>query len=293
MEAEAWPCLWIMTHEAGIPLFLFNFHISQKSAYRWSKFSRFFQRLYGLTEQRFTGCSHSLARFQALAPGLPMTFVPSLKYASPPLSYKMAKKDGMVTALAGRPFWIASCVHEPEEELILSVHRKLRLLFPNLLLFYAPRHLERIPLVLKKALEDGPVQKRSQDPMPDSKSSLYLIDTMGELGLFYAFNPFVVLGGSFCPVGGHNIVEPTALGCGVIHGPLMANTLDIVDDFQQAAVQVNEKKLYKEVLNFLYHPEEAKAMAARGQAIIKEKQEQVSRIITTLVRELSFYIKLK
>jgi 3-deoxy-D-manno-octulosonic-acid transferase len=280
VEAECWPCLWSMAHDRSIPLFLFNFHMSEKSCRSWLRVSSFFSALYAPFQWRSTGCSVSLGFFNRLAPSLSMRFMPSLKYASPPLTYS-EEKARIFSASISRPYWLASCIHAGEEDLIFDTHKKLCAHWPNLLLFYAPRHLERVAHVIEKAKDCAwSVQRHSHGQPLDEGVNMYVIDTLGELGTFYSFCPFVVLGGSFCAVGGHNIIEPTLLGCAVIHGPDMSNARDVAQDFErhQVALHVTSETLFETLLRLIKDPQKAKDMAVQGKNFVEQKKKEVGQI---------------
>jgi 3-deoxy-D-manno-octulosonic-acid transferase len=286
LEAETWPCAWHSLNQRNVPMFLFNFHISAKSFDRWMKCKSFFEKNYSLFRERWTGCSESFKRFGQLT-SLSMTLMPSIKYSAPCLITRVANKEQL--NLGGRPFWLASCVHAAEEDLILSVHARLQKIIPNLLLIYVPRHLNRVG-ILEETHKN--IQRRSDIFQPQSSSSIYIMDTMGELGMLYQMASFVVLCGSFCDVGGHNLIEPALLNCAVIHGPDMRNQHDVANHFQQnqAAVKVRAEDLYEAVLQWILHPEQAKIMATRAYAILKQSQIEATSVIKNFSHNLIQHI---
>ncbi|MFM6985307.1 MAG: 3-deoxy-D-manno-octulosonic acid transferase, partial [Hydrogenophaga sp.] len=127
------------------------------------------------------------------------------------------------TALAGRPVWLAASTHPGEEALALQAHETLRAQHPDALLLIAPR----VPTRGAEAVALCPpgTTQRSADPstLPGAGASVYLADTIGELGLWYRLAPLALVGGSIAEVGGHNPHEPLALGCAVLHGPNVWN----------------------------------------------------------------------
>jgi 3-deoxy-D-manno-octulosonic-acid transferase len=106
--------------------------------------------------------------------------------------------------------------------------------------------------------------------MPDSGTAIYLVDTLGELGLFYRLAGIVFVGGSLTPVGGHNPLEPALLDCAVLHGPDMTNCAAIARELEAAggAVAVdNAEDLASEVGRLLDDPGSRARQAGAAAAI--------------------------
>ena len=134
--------------------------------------------------------------------------------------------------LGKRPVWIAASTHEGEDEIAIEAHAILRREFPDALLILAPRHPVRGSAVASLA---GGAPRRSLDQMPSADQPIYVVDTLGELGLFYALSPVVLMGGSLlAPLEGHNPVEPSVAGAAVIAGPYVSSFQEIYDAFALA-----------------------------------------------------------
>jgi 3-deoxy-D-manno-octulosonic-acid transferase len=120
--------------------------------------------------------------------------------------------------------WIASSTHPGEEKVVLAAHRTLLAQFPDLLLLLIPRHPERGDEVAEMVRDAGFSQaQRSKDEALTPDTQVYLADTLGETGTWYALAPIVFLGGSLEPIGGHNPFEPAQAGAAVITGPHVSN----------------------------------------------------------------------
>ncbi len=134
-----------------------------------------------------------------------------------------------------RKVWIAASTHEGEETICLNVYQTLKKQIPNLLLFLVPRHPDRFNKVASLCLERGfNMVRRSQKQTVDNDVDIYLGDSMGEMPLFYAASDVAFVGGSFVPVGGHNLLEPAALGLPVLTGPQLFNFVAISEMLVQA-----------------------------------------------------------
>ena len=57
-----------------------------------------------------------------------------------------------------------------------------------------------------------------------------LVNTFGELGIFFKLSEIAIVGGSFSNHGGHNPIETKDFNCSLIFGPHMENFEDIKAD---------------------------------------------------------------
>ena len=129
----------------------------------------------------------------------------------------------MATLGAGRPVWIAASTHAGEEEAALEAHRRLREALPQACLVLVPRHPDRFEVVAELCARRGfPAVRRSLGGEAGG-AAVYLGDTMGELPLMLAAADAAFVGGSLVPRGGHNLLEPAALGLPVLTGPHCLN----------------------------------------------------------------------
>ena len=118
---------------------------------------------------------------------------------------------------------------------MLEAHRALLEDHPDLLLVLVPRHPERAEAIAGLARAGGlRITQRSAGEMPEDGTQVYLADTLGETGLWYALCPITCLCGSFVPVGGHNPYEPAQAGSALVHGPLHANFADTYGELHEA-----------------------------------------------------------
>ena len=143
----------------------------------------------------------------------------NLKNDAPPLP---ADEDGVATlrrAVGGRPCWAASSTHEGEEEAVADAASTLRQTFPDLLTILAPRHPERGAAIAELLEHHGlAVARRSSGSAITPTTAVYLVDTLGELGLVYRLADIAFVGGSLAPHGGHNPLEPARLDCALVAG---------------------------------------------------------------------------
>jgi 3-deoxy-D-manno-octulosonic-acid transferase len=151
-----------------------------------------------------------------------------------------------------RPVWIAASTHKGEDEQVLQAFRQVLSSVPEALLMLVPRHPQRFDAVAALCASEFVTVRRSSGAGVTSATQVYLGDTMGELPLMLAAADVAFIGGSLVGIGGHNLLEPAALGKPCLSGPHYFNFTDItrqlvaqggaqvVQDAQELAVLVSE-----------------------------------------------------
>ena len=226
VESEIWPNLVLETKARDIPLVLINGRMSTSSFKRW-------RRRPGLSRPIFLSFDLVLAqndglaeRFAQLGVGRAID-VGNLKADAPPPPADLPGRRKLSAALAGRTVWLAASTHPGEDDIIAAAHLKMRAARPDLLTIIVPRHPERGPLIADQLKPTSlSVALRSEGKLPDASIDIYVADTIGELGLFYALSPVAFVGGSLAERGGQNPVEPIKLGAAVLTGPNFQNFRD-------------------------------------------------------------------
>src|SRR6185312_15861990 len=108
--------------------------------------------------------------------------------------------------------WVAGSTQEGEEPIVLAAHRKLREHLPEALLVLAPRYPQRFDSVVALVQGTGLRPLRRSSSNPEDRFEVLVLDTLGELMDFYAAADVAFVGGSLVPIGGHNLLEPAAIG---------------------------------------------------------------------------------
>ena len=154
---------------------------------------------------------------------------------------------------------------------------------PEALLILVPRHPERFgtvgSLLRKKDIEF--VSRTDDIPCPRD-IGVFLGDTMGELPMFYAASDIAFVGGTLVPVGGHNLLEPAALGLPIVTGPHLFNTQDIANMFSElgAFIQVQDAAGLSAALERLFRDRsEAENMANKGRTILAQNKGALQRLL--------------
>lgn len=270
-ESEFWPNLIAGAQARGVACVLINGRMSETSFTRW-------KRMRGLIAPLLAGFSPCLAQNEREAERLralganDARAVGNLKSAAPPLPADLTDLAVLSGATATRRVWLAASTHPGEEVIAAQVHRALAAAHPALLTIIAPRHPERGAAVAHEMRSAGlSVARRSAEESLDTDVDVYVVDTLGELGLFYRIADVVFVGGSLVPHGGQNPLEPARLGCALLFGPHMTNFADFVEAFAgaDAATMVTDgRSLAAAVGALLDNAElrEKRAAAARGVA---------------------------
>jgi 3-deoxy-D-manno-octulosonic-acid transferase len=185
-----------------------------------------------------------------------------------------------------RPVWIAASTHEGEEEIVLDAHERLLKSHPELLLVLVPRHPQRFQgvreMIDKRRL--GVVARTDGKPCLAS-TQVFLGDTMGELTLFYAASDVAFVAGSLVPIGGHNLLEPAALGLPLLSGPHVFNAQDIADMFvAKGACRLvkDADELAAEVSRLLSDPDSAARLGDAGRDILERNRGALARLLAMI-----------
>jgi 3-deoxy-D-manno-octulosonic-acid transferase len=284
-ESELWPNLLTLLKTKRIPTFLINARMSDRSFAAWQRFPGFGRQLLQAFTVILAQSDESYQRYLALG-GEHVLALGNLKYSTPPLALNEAEKTLFEHALKDRPRWIAASTHPGEDDLVFEAHQKIRRQLPALLTFVAPRHPQRTPMIVERARQRGlKTGQRSQGDLPSPDLDIYIVDTMGELGLFYALSPVVCVCGSLMPIGGHNIIEPAHFATAILFGPHMENFRDVVRDFQSqhACHQVSSgDELSDYVLKLLAHPEQSLTQGQRARKVAQAAQGTLDRVMSAL-----------
>lgn len=290
METEIWPNLVAACRARDVPVILVNARLSEKSARGYARFAGFTRETLAGFTMIAAQADADAARFRALgAPRVEVTG--NLKFDQAAGSDTLAQAAQLRAGWGGRPAWIAASTHAGEDEIVLAAHRALRARFPSLLLVLVPRHPERFDAVAALAArEGGTVARRSRGDVVAADTAVYLGDTMGELNLLYAAADVAFVGGSFSGTGGHNLLEPAALGLPLCSGPSLFNFQQIADALAaRGALQVvaDADALAGTVSAWLADDAARLAAGRRGRDFVQENRGALARTLALIERTVS------
>lgn len=228
-ESEIWPNLIMEAVDRDIPLVLVNGRISERSWRRWRRWSAVSRPLFQSFQVVLAQNAGLAERFGEL--GARKTLAAgNLKMDAPPPEAPEAALAALKRATAGRDILLAASTHPGEESIVAQAHAGLKARHPALLTIVAPRHPHRGAEVEALMHSAGlRTAMRSRGDAIDAAADIYIADTIGELGLFYALAPVAFIGGSLAPKGGQNPVEAVRHGAAVLAGPAVGNFQDAYD----------------------------------------------------------------
>ncbi len=294
METELWPNLLRECERGGIPVLLASARLSQKSVSRYRRFGSLFAGVFGKKLLVAAQSAEDAERFKSIGADAERTLVLGN------VKFDLEFDDAIVQAgralrvalAAARPVWIAGSTHPGEEEQLLDAHALLLQSLPRAVLLLAPRHADRFAAVAELLGRRGVGFARrsrmaggAQAPALPSATTVLLVDTVGELGMLYAAADAAFVGGSLVPIGGHNLLEPTALGLPVLTGPSCFNGREIAQLLlaRGAALEVKSaRELAAALERLLADPRAREQMGVIGRQIIAANRGSVARILALI-----------
>jgi 3-deoxy-D-manno-octulosonic-acid transferase len=211
----------------------------------------------------------------------------NLKFDVPPPPADAAKLAEFNGAIGARPAWAAVSTHPGEEDLVLDAHVDMAAQTPSLLTIIAPRRWERGVEIVEAARARGlTAALRSQESEPRRDVDVYIVDSVGELGLIFRSVGVVLMGKSLLPGGGgQNPIEPAKLGCAILHGPYVENFTEAYGELaaaKAAARVLDAASLARAAQYLLAEPARMRKMG-RAAAETVERLGGASRGIMTAV----------
>ncbi len=240
METELWPNLVAECRRAGVPVVLANARLSERSARGYRRVLPLVRPMFAALDWVAVQSAAEAQRFAALGVrDTAMTVTGSIKFDLKPSPAVIEAAAQWRAGWGQRPVWIAASTHAGEDEPVLQAHRQLLERHPRALLILVPRHPERFDGVARLVQQSGlSLVRRSRGAQPGEADQVFLGDSMGELMQFYACADLAFVGGSLIPGGGHNYLEPAALGLPVLSGPHRFNFAEISQLLEQAGALV-------------------------------------------------------
>ncbi|HAS6349084.1 TPA: 3-deoxy-D-manno-octulosonic acid transferase [Vibrio vulnificus] len=235
IETELWPNTLATVHQASIPIVVVNARLSEKSQKSYSKVQPLFNLIQPCLSKVLCQSQADADRFAQLGVMTEKIIVTGSIKFDIQISDDIKCKGAELRTQLGqdRPIWIAASTHKGEDEQVLDAHSQVLETHPNALLILVPRHPERFDTVFNLCKKQGfDTVRRTSSNVVEQTTQVYLADTMGEMLLLLGAADLCFMGGSLVgdTVGGHNVLEPAALGVPVITGPSYFNFKEIVEE---------------------------------------------------------------
>jgi len=287
VETELWPNLYRECGRRRVPLVLASARLSARSAGRYQRLGALFRDT--LSQAAVVAAQGTLdaERFQALGADPASTHVTgNLKFdfRLPPRTVERGARLREQYAPA-RALWVAGSTHGGgEEQALLEAQRRVRALHPEALLVLAPRHPQRFAEVAALLHQAGAsFVRRSQGAAAAAQTcEVLLLDSLGELLDFYAAADVAFVGGSLVPIGGHNLLEPAALGVPILTGPYNSNGEEIARLLiagGAAEVVRDAATLGARVSALLANPQARVRIGAQGRASVDSNRGALGKLL--------------
>ena len=291
VDTELWPNMIHYTHIRGTKILSINARLSERSAKSYrvagNLTNQMLEEIDTVAAQTHT---HGKRFIDLGLEKSKLHIVGSIKFYSAQHSKHHERLRSVTEILGPKRKVIASSTHSGEEELLIEAFSQLKFEWPDLMLVIAPRHVTRVKeverVVKRKGLE---VNCRSSAVPCDAHTDVYILDSMGELSLFYNACEIAVVGGSFVPVGGHNFLEAVTANLPVIMGPHLDNVEELLEEFirEDAIIIVsNLEKLTNTLRLLLASADMRSSMADRARGIFWRNQGALERVEELVLGQL-------
>ncbi|EJB0233813.1 lipid IV(A) 3-deoxy-D-manno-octulosonic acid transferase [Vibrio vulnificus] len=292
IETELWPNTLATVHKANIPIIVVNARLSEKSQQNYAKVQPLFNLIHPCLGKVLCQSQADADRFAKL--GIPtnkLCVTGSIKFDIH-ISDEIKHQGAELRTLLGqqRPVWIAASTHRGEDEQVLDAHRQVLETHPNALLILVPRHPERFDSVFELCQTQGfETVRRTQANIIADSTQVYLGDTMGEMLVLLGAADVCFMGGSLIgdKVGGHNVLEPAALGVPVITGPSYYNFKEITSTLHQVngIAIVESMQLGRHVLQLLTDKALQIKTAQAALRVVQKNQGTLARTLLACMDE--------
>jgi 3-deoxy-D-manno-octulosonic-acid transferase len=300
VEAEIWPNFLWRARDLGMPVFLVNARLSERSYRGYKRFGFLFRplfaRLAGVGAQneedaaklRELGCRPQAIRI-----------VGSLKFDAAKVDERrLLDVPGLLRQAGMKPgarIILGGSTHAGEEAILAEQYLRLREKFPDLFLVLVPRHFERSREVgreleargIKFAYRSELTARQQYAP---GEMDCLLVNTTGELMSFYEQATIIFVGKSLTAEGGQNPIEPGALGKPMVFGPKMQNFAEVVRSFLQhgGAAQVqNASELEKTLGELLADESRREQMGRNALKVVNDNLGAIDRTVEMIVERLA------
>lgn len=287
VETELWPNLYRECGRRRVPLVLASARLSARSVGRYRRLGALFRDTLSQAAVVAAQGTGDAQRFQALGADPASTHVTgNLKFdfELPPKTIERGARLREQYAPA-RALWVAGSTHGGgEEQALLEAQRRVRALHPEALLVLAPRHPQRFAEAAALLHQAGvSFVRRSQGAAAAAHTcEVLLLDSLGELLDFYAAADVAFVGGSLVPIGGHNLLEPAALGVPILTGPYNSNSEEIARLLiasGAAEVVRDAAALGARIGALLANPEARVRIGAQGRASVDSNRGALGKLL--------------
>lgn len=286
IETELWPNTLATAKKSGIPVTVVNARLSEKSFLGYRKVQWLFNQIIPCVDN--VVCQHidDAERFHKLGfPQEKLSVSGSIKFDIT-IENTIVNKGKHLRETLGkqRPIWIAASTHQGEDEQILEAHKLIVEQLSDALLIIVPRHPERFQAVETLSRQSFQTISRTSQIQVSENTGVYLGDTMGEMLVLLSASDVCFIGGSLLgkKVGGHNLLEPAALGKPILTGPSYFNFTDITHQLMaKGCCQVisSPSALSSKVIELLKNTQQVEEQGQAALKIVKQNRGALNKTI--------------
>lgn len=288
LETELWPNLYATCGRRRIPLVLASARISPRSVGRYRLLARLFRETLSHGIMIAAQSEADAERFRAIGASPERTYVTGNIKFDFTLPENVRELGAALRArhAPGRCVWVAGSTHPGEELQLLDAQRRLLAAGIDALLILVPRHpnrFDQVAALLTKA--SVPFVRHSSGVVAGGRCSVLLGDTLGELVSLYAAGDVAFVAGSMVPIGGHNLLEPAALGMPILTGRYNFNSEDIAQlliDAGAAEVVSDSAALALSLQRLLHDPPLRAAIGQKARATLDANRGSLARLLKLL-----------
>ncbi len=257
LETEIWPNLFDLCFNNGIAIHILNARLSSKTTTTKPWVKSLLKTALSKVDTIAARTDQDADEFVRLgADKNKISTAGNLKFTTALIDHRSTEDNNFSI---NRDYVLVASTHDDEEFQIYTIWKKLN---RKELLIIAPRHPERAASIVKKLDCDKLSIRSKKQPVTD-ETRVFLLDTVGELKNYFKYAKLVIMGGSFTPIGGHNILEPASYNRAVITGPYMENfkqelalmlekeaiiQLSSIDELEQQLSKLLNDETYREGL---------------------------------------------
>jgi len=290
IETELWPNTLHQVSKFGIPITVVNARLSEKSRNNYAKFQPVFNIIEPYLTKILCQSQSDADHFESLGVAKSkLAITGSIKFDIQIADTIKEKAKALRSELGEhRAIWIAASTHKGEDEQILNAHKNVLESYPDALLIIVPRHPERFDSVVQLCQSSGftATRRTNADIQSCAKSQVYVGDTMGEMLILIGAADVCFMAGSLIgeKVGGHNVLEPAAIGVPVITGPSYYNFTEIVKtlESQNGILILQPEQIAKSVNQLFCHPEQRKSQVDNANIVVSNNQGSLARTIASI-----------
>ncbi len=283
VESDLWPTTLTLIKKKSIKSFLINSRISPKSFNKWKYGQKFFIKITNTFDEIFAQSQLDKKRLEFLTKRK-INFIGNLKLSSiekmnEEIEFiKLQKKINKYQVL------MFASTHEGEEKIFINFIKNLLLKYKNLKIIIAPRHPRRSNSIIEMFNQEK-ININLFDNSLDLEEDVLVINSFGKMALYYSLSDFVILGGSFIKMGGHNPIEPAHNNCVVITGPHIYNWENVFLDMKNnnaCLICNNVKELNQIVINLFQDIKKINLIKIQAKEFANNSFVEIEKLISKI-----------